>query len=104
MPTPETRIRPDDIKADRHMFDAFGHNETEVSAGWIVRFCQHRGQGWAPIPLSELEAFYHTRLGRVERFHFNRLTAHGYVTVEGDVVHLTTRFVAQCYAASPATS
>jgi hypothetical protein len=45
--------------------------ETEVSAGWVVRFLQERGLGWAPFTYEEINAFY----GRKFKggFGFNRL-------------------------------
>jgi len=54
----EFEIKPQDIDASKHFFDAFDHCETEVSAGWLVRFAQQRGQGWAPFTFDEINAFY----------------------------------------------
>lgn len=39
-------ITPEDIQIKRHLFDAFGHYETEISAQWLIRFAQQRGKGW----------------------------------------------------------
>ncbi len=99
--TPNTPIRPQDIDTSRRFMEAFGNMETEISANWVVLFCQRRGKGWAPISLSELQAFYVRELGKKSTFTFNRLTGDKYVTVDGDKVVLTTRFVARCYASSP---
>lgn len=100
--TPSTPITPAHIDTDRHFWDGFGNRETEISANWIVRFCQQLGQGWAPISLHDLQAYYNQeREGRPERFSFNRLASEGYVLVEGDKVVLTARFVATCYMVSP---
>ncbi len=101
--TPSTPIRPSGINAQRHFWDAFNHNETEISAGWIVRFCQSRNNDtWAPFRLADLHAYYVERRGRQETFLFNRLVSSGYVSVDSGVVSVSVQFVAKCYAASPA--
>lgn len=101
---PRTPIKPSDINAQQHLWDAFGHRESEISAGWIVRFCQQRNNNtWEPFKLVDLQAFYVERLGRQERFLFNRLTAQGHVTVEDGVVAVSVRFVAMCHGSSPAS-
>jgi hypothetical protein len=97
MSTLDTIIKPEDIDTDRRIWEAFGHRETEVSARWIVRFCQARGEGWEPIPLDELDKFY--MMG--DTLLFNRLTTEKYVTVENGMVTLTKRFVMECRRASP---
>lgn len=95
-------IRPKMIDATRHFYDAFGNTETEVSAGWIVRFCQ-RVNSWEPFKLSALEAFYARKWK--DGFTFNRLTGgyDDYVTVdrENDLVTLSHEFVVKCYQSSP---
>jgi hypothetical protein len=64
-------IQPEDIDASKHLFGAFGNAETEISAGWIVRFLQVRGQGWVPFSREEIEAFYAQY--QKDGFTFNRL-------------------------------
>jgi hypothetical protein len=68
---PNYHLQPADIDASRHLFDAFDHHETEISAGWIVEFMQARGEGWVPFTYEEIDAFY----GRKHKngFTFNRL-------------------------------
>lgn len=51
-------IRPSDIDTSKHFFNAFGKTETEISAMWIVQFCQNRGAGWEPFSRAEIESFY----------------------------------------------
>ncbi len=52
-------IRPSSIDATKHFYGAFGHCQTEFSAGWIVRFCQQRtGDNWRPFTRADLLAFY----------------------------------------------
>lgn len=65
-------IQPDDINTQAHFFNAFNHHETEISAGWIIRFLRARGRGWAPFSREELTTFYHQTFPQ-ESFHFNRL-------------------------------
>ena len=76
--------------------------EREISANWIVRFCQERGDGWAPFLMSELRQFC-CKQG-YERFSLNGLDknpAYGIVK-QDDVYLIRPRFVARCYGASPA--
>lgn len=67
-------IRPEHIDASQHLFGSFDHTETEVSAGWIVRFMQARGKGWMPFTFDEINKFYSTKYK--EGFTFNRLVEH----------------------------
>jgi len=94
------KIQPNDINAKQHFFDAFNNHETEISAGWIVRFCQGRGRRWEPFPLAELERFYNAR-GHKD-FWFNRLLNPGNgVRLEDGTVYIEHEFVARCWKASP---
>jgi hypothetical protein len=68
-----TTIQPQDIKVDGHLWDTFGHYETEVSAAWIVRFLANRGEGWVPFTLEDINAFYKAQRKSYESFTFNRL-------------------------------
>ena len=70
-------VQPSYFRTDTHYWNTFGNNETEVSARWLVRFCQDRGD-WGPFPLVHLQAFYEAARRKPEQFHFNRLTADGY--------------------------
>ncbi len=67
-------IRPSMIDASGHLWEAFGHSETEASAGWIVRFCQDRGgDDWRPFSREEIDGYCRGRGGG--GFAFNRLLA-----------------------------
>lgn len=68
----EFPIQPDQIDASQHLFNAFDHRETEVSAGWIILFLQQRGQSWKPFAYEELNAFYR-QTHHEHDFTFNRL-------------------------------
>jgi hypothetical protein len=63
-------VQPSDIDASRHLFDAFGHYETEISAGYIIRMFQEIGE-WRPFTNDEIEEFY-SRSGH-KGFSFNGL-------------------------------
>lgn len=63
-------IKPADIDATWHLYEAFGHMETEKSAMCVVRLCQEKG-GWFPFTLEEIEAVYQ-RAG-CKGYYFNRL-------------------------------
>lgn len=71
-------IQPEHINTDpstggegQHFFGAFDNTETEVSARYLVRMAQKRGQGWAPFSFEDIEAFYN-EVGNTG-FTFNRL-------------------------------
>ena len=117
-------IKPEHIDASQHLFNAFDHSETEVSAGWIIRFLQHRGQGWAPFTDKEINAFYARKYKH--SFGFNRLVnpqmippslirafegyndipipAGGGWLIKGDdgKYYITVDFVARCFKSRPA--
>lgn len=123
---PQTPITPNDISINQHFWDAFGNNETEVSAHWIVRFCQERGTGWEPFTYDEINSFYQAncKAKHPGNFTFNRLipgvhkhmTAQSFpygetrdnnavITVDsGGHYHITAKFVAACYKSSPVES
>jgi hypothetical protein len=69
-------IQPEEINTNSHFWNAFDHSETEVSARWIVRFCQERGRGWDPFTADEIEAYYR-KGGKFVNFRFNRLIEPG---------------------------
>ncbi len=94
-------IQPDHIDASRHLFNALDHYETEVSAGYVIRMCQERGEGWAPFTGEQIEAYYQ-RAGHKDGFWFNRLVSHGWLTKDGDTYQVTHKFVTRCFNASPA--
>ena len=64
-------VQPENIDASKHFFDAFDNAETEVSAGWIIRYLQEREEGWAPFTYEEIDAFYARKYQH--GFRFNRL-------------------------------
>lgn len=98
------KILPGDIDTGKHFFDAFGHLETEVSARWVVRFCQNRGQEWEPFTEEELERFYNE--GGYSDFWFNGLLTNDQEFMRHDreagTYEVTPEFVRRCYVAAPA--
>ena len=111
----EFPIRPEHIDASKHLFEAFDHMETEVSAGWIVRMLQWRGEGWAPFTKSEIEAFY-SASGEFSGFCFNRLVnpgraffirtgwqdaGGGWILVRDGKYHVTEDFIIRCFKSRP---
>lgn len=93
-------IHPADIDASQHLWNCFDHAETEVSAGWIVRFCQERGSGWEPFAVADLEAFYARK--HADGFTFNKLPHRGWVWLRDGLCILSDEFVTRCFVASPA--
>lgn len=66
----KTPILPEHIDTSRHLWDSFGHTETEISAGYIIRMCQEKGS-WEPFTYEEIEEFYQ-QFG-YKNFRFNAL-------------------------------
>lgn len=90
------RVQPYDIDTNGHFFGAFEHNETEVSANWIVRLCQAKGS-WSPFTAEELNRFYTPADG----FTFNQLIRRGYIIDRNGVYSVTREFVDTCYKSRP---
>jgi hypothetical protein len=113
-------IQPEHIDASRIealMGSQFQHLEREVSAMWIVRFCQQKGN-WDNFPKQSLQ-HYCTTHGHSQDYNFNGLDRLGFIEVfDGpcairtpfsvgvgmfkDVCAITHEFVAICFHASPA--
>jgi hypothetical protein len=82
-------IQPGDIDTSRHFWDTFNNLETEVSARWIVKFCQQRDKGWKPFTYDEIEQFYQENGYR--NFWFNRLTQNGFIKEQDNLYHYNWR-------------
>jgi hypothetical protein len=105
-------IKPSDINIERHLWGAFGKYETEVSARWIVEFCQARGgDSWRSFTYKELETFYHKTM-RAETgkesfngyFRFNGLEDEPwYIEQSQDKrrFKISSAFIRKCWMASP---
>jgi hypothetical protein len=108
-------IKPSDINATAHLYNAYGNNETEVSAGHIIRMCQEKGS-WGPFTADEIEEFYH-RVSSHTGFSFNQLVDQGmgfsimtgnypmgggWIVLRDGKYHLTTTFVEAAFKSSPA--
>ncbi len=114
---------PADINANDHLWNSFDHSETEISAGWLVRFAQARGRGWEPFTPEEIEAYYSRKFK--DGFRFNRLVdpeyiplslalaiasypdelvpaGGGWIVLDGGKYYFTEEFVRRCHTSSPA--
>lgn len=110
-------VEPDQIDASKHLFDSFKHNETEVSAGYIIRMLQER-EKWEAFTQEEIEEFYN-RSG-CTGFSFNALinpvneilfdgrpyqVGGGYVVKRDDgKFEVTEEFVDRAYKSSPTST
>ncbi len=66
-------IMPRDMPSEfEHLWSAFEHSQTEVSAAYILRYCQEQGN-WAPFSEAQINAFYRKRRKGGGVFYFNRL-------------------------------
>lgn len=107
-------IKPADIDTSHGLMDSFGNVETEVSASYIVRMMQERGD-WTPFTHEEIEAFY-SRSGRNRGFTFNHLMGEFAVHRAGGTyydslnvvvvanegnLYVTDDFVVRCYRSRP---
>lgn len=117
-------IQPRDIDGSKHFFGAFGHNETEISAGWIIRFLQERNQSWRPFTYEDINTFCARKYSN--GFRFNRLieaemippslarafagyhdtpipAGGGWVIIDASSGqhYVTEEFIARCYKSSP---
>lgn len=86
-------INPSDINTSPglHWSDTFDQAEREVSARWIVRFCQQR-DNWEPFAKADIEAFYNE--GGYKDFWFNGLVVPEYGISEHDgTYHIESEFI-----------
>jgi hypothetical protein len=111
-PTEDFPIMPTDIDLSDHMWDAFGNQETEISARYLMRLAQKRGD-WLPFTREEIEALYNE--AGFQRFGFNHLIGEFRVHRAGnswwerlDVIverdgkfYFTDEFVTRCYRSRP---
>lgn len=99
-------ITPHDIATPKggHFWGAFDNCETEISARWIVRFCQERGD-WSPFTLADIEEFYNR--GGYQNFRFNWLLDEhrGWLVIRDEgterTYQVTNDFIYRCYKAAP---
>jgi hypothetical protein len=91
-------IKPLDINAKKHFWNAFGQNEKEISAGWIVRLMQQDNK-WNPFTKKDIERFYNQSGFR--NFWFNGLDDGQHIIEKDGIYEVTPLFVAKCYQSSP---
>jgi len=92
-------VKPRHINTKAYFWDAFGNTETDVSANYIVQFCQKKG-GWYPFTKKEIDDFYQS-IGHTDGFTFNHLIDDGWVVENAGVYRVTLEFVARVWASSP---
>lgn len=119
-------VQPNDIDTSKHFWNSFDHNETEISANYIVAFCQERGRGWGPFTYEEINAFYQKRCtsNSPGNFTFNRLVpgTHNHMTarsfpqgetrsnkaalflMEDGSYQISDDFITRCHRSSPSKS
>ncbi len=92
-------IRPSDIDISQHFWGAFGKQEKEVSARWIVDFCQQNGDTWAEFSVEHLEALYQ-RHG-YSGFRFNGLNDDEHLSITDGQCKVSHQFVVKCFQSQP---
>lgn len=92
-------IKPSDINIGRHFWNAFGKTEKEVSARWIVEFCQKNGDTWDEFSVADLEALYCSY--GLRDFAFNGLNDDELISVTDGWCKVSLRFVVRCFESSP---
>ena len=81
--------KPADIELpNNHLYGTYRNYESEVSAKWIIKFCQDAGD-WVSFTQSEIDKF------SKQKFRFNNLIKEGYVEKKGNQYSVTLSFVAQ---------
>lgn len=102
---PSLKIRPSriDVMSNRRKI-LFQDGRANAAAMWIVEFCQRRNSNsWKPFKMSDLQAYYRSvGLFPEDTLPLGKLVTGGYISVERGRCTVTPRFVAHCYAASPA--
>ncbi len=92
-------IRPSDINIEQHFWGAFGKMEKEVSARWIVEFCQKNGDTWAEFPVADLEALYQSH--GYGGFRFNGLNDGELLSIVDGRCKVSHQFVVKCFESQP---
>lgn len=104
-------VKPKDIDTTKHFFEAFGKREREVSARYIVQFCQARDEGWADFTDKDIDDYY-SEHGAGDGFWMNGLGMYGIVSdnpgltlnnrpLENPTYQILPEFVSRCYKSSP---
>lgn len=109
-------ISPNDINIKDHFWEAFGNQETEISANWIVRYMQEKGD-WVPFTTEEIRDFQNKtcNVDYQREFYFNNLLeceSDGRTIKNGKWIkqnekgklEVTADFVYRCYKSSPAST
>ena len=97
-------VQPKDINTDAHFFEAFDNMETEISARYIVKLMQDKGE-WTSFTEQEIGEFYKKISGYTDGFTFNNLINGEWVLRnEDETLEITPDFVERVHKSSPAES
>lgn len=106
---PNYKVKPSDIEVKEHLWNAFDHNETEISAYWLIKLAQRNGD-WRPFTREDVEAVYSEKFK--DGYTFNLLVERGvgygrpgerYLWGGGWIVlsegryYFTEEFIERCY-------
>lgn len=96
-------VRPEHLDATQLPSCSFNKIEAEVTAMWVVRFCQARGRGWESFTDPEIEGFYNKAREpeEAEEFWWNGMLG-TWIQPNGEHLLVSEEFVARYYAAAPA--
>jgi hypothetical protein len=94
-------IRTYHINTEGLPWKAFDHSGTEISARWVIRLCQEKGE-WLPFTQEQIDEF------SGHSFHFNRLResrteSDNFVQLRDGMYHVTHEFIVSYFRASPST-
>lgn len=92
----DTPIKPVDIDASQHFFDAFGEYFTEVSARLLVLLMQEGEGVWRPVTQDEVD-----KMDSKGTFLWNDLVPHWVQKDEDGFFRVSLEFVVQCYKSRP---
>lgn len=97
----KTKIVPKDLNTTNSLIGSlFNKSEKEVSASWIIQFCQkHSPDSWSPFSEEDLVKYYQSILGEEKSFCFNGLIGDGFIVRDGEMLSVTDDFV-RCVANS----
>lgn len=102
-------IEPKDIKLDDHLWNAFDHNETEISARYICLLAVKRGH-WGPFTDADIAEVYPKKFGKITYNRLNDVQSYyhlptgityyigsGWLYEVDGKYYVTTDFVKRCY-------
>src|SRR3989344_8321313 len=99
IPEKQYPIRPEHINALCCCWYELSYDETEISARWIVRFCQKQ-KSWKSLTKAGIEKFYRQN-SEYQNFSFNQLVSrnnnHAAIRLIDGRYFITHEFIASCF-------